>query len=229
MKNLTTRLSVAITLVVLVYAGAYAMQGMMGATLVLSTRDYTTMPTEFGQWHGKEVELDPKVFARIGADVVVDREYRNDEGRTISVHTAIFSDPDEGVYHSPMNCYRANGYEKVAEEYWPIQVEGRPEIQIKMVRWKKKDSHVLMAYWYRLGEHTVFSRAGLGWLRLKTGGGSAWPAMTKVLLQTSAKKDLVDAEDALQEMAAHMHGWLEEPEDQPQPDVASEQLSAASL
>ena len=57
-----------------------------------------------------------KLTAAIGAEIIVDRSYRDERGRAVSLHTAMFKNPTEGVYHSPMNCYRSGGWEFKGED-----------------------------------------------------------------------------------------------------------------
>ena len=42
--------------------------------------DIGKLPMQFGNYHGENVALDPETFVRIGANVVVDRMYRDRRG-----------------------------------------------------------------------------------------------------------------------------------------------------
>lgn len=221
MKNLTTRLLVGIVLVVLVSTGTSAVRWVMVTPeVILPQRELVTMPMQFEQWRGEVVDLDPEIFARTDAAEIVQRRYRNSEGRMVSVFTAIYSDPDAGVYHNPMNCYRAQGWQKDEDEYWELQVEGCPQIPVRATVWQQAGKRVLVVYWYRFGEHTLFSRYDMGTVRLKMAGKDAWPAMFKVLVETPLD-DSQSAEAAARELAGHVHRWLEKPEDQPEAGASS--------
>ena len=70
------------------------------------------LPYQFGDWHGEDTEMDPKIAVATGADVIVNRIYRDEAAHGISLHTATFLDPAEGVFHSPLNCYRLQRLEE---------------------------------------------------------------------------------------------------------------------
>jgi len=217
MTNSKTRLLIAIGIAVMVYGGSYVVQAALKPPeVILPDRDFDTLPMQLGQWHGKDVELDPEVFVNTDAKKVVQREYRDNQGHAISLFVAIYDKPDKGVYHSPMNCYRANGWQKIEDNYRDLQSEGAPTIPIRVTTWEQGGKHELVAYWYRLGEHTLFSRFDMGGVRLKMAGKAVWPAMIKVLLQTSGA-EFGSAESKLCEFAAHVHRWVEE-----EPEVQTE-------
>ena len=38
------------------------------------------LPLQFGTWHGEDTEMDPKIAVATGADVIVNRIYRDEAG-----------------------------------------------------------------------------------------------------------------------------------------------------
>jgi len=106
------RLLVGAATLLLIYGTTYLLRaGMRPPRVEFPDRDFTAMPLRFGDWEGESVKLDERTFARIGADVVVDRCYRK-RGEEILAHLAVFSDPLIGAYHSPVNCYRGAGWQR---------------------------------------------------------------------------------------------------------------------
>ena len=64
MTNPLTRLLIAIGVVVVSFAGSYAVRAAMETPEVaLPDRDFDTLPMQLGKWHGEDVELDPEVFS----------------------------------------------------------------------------------------------------------------------------------------------------------------------
>ncbi|HYW79725.1 MAG TPA: EpsI family protein [Thermoguttaceae bacterium] len=226
MTNPVTRLLIAIAVVVVVYAGSYAVQGALETPeVILPDRDFNTLPVQLGQWHGKDVALDPEVFVNTDAKRVVQREYRDNQGHALSLFLALYDEPDKGVYHSPMNCYRANGWQKIEDNYRDMECEAAPTIPIRVTTWEKDGKHEMVIYWYRLGEHTLFSRYDMGDVRIKMAGKKAWPAMIKVLLQTSSGAS-GSAESDLYEFAKLVHQWVEA---EPQGQAETDEVLANSL
>ena len=122
----------------------------------------TDLPLQFGTWHGEDTEMDPNIAVATGADVIVNRIYRDEAGHAISLHTATFLDPAEGVYHSPLNCYRGNGWEKISESRENVKAADDLSITVSLVKWKKEEERILVVYWYQLGQHVLYDRFDLG-------------------------------------------------------------------
>ena len=84
--------------------------------------------------------------------------YRDDEDHVVTVLLAPYSDPDAGVYHSPTNCYRSNGWRIVEDSKVDVPVPGGTPQRVYLSTWEFKGDTVLVTYWYRLGDHTLFER-----------------------------------------------------------------------
>jgi EpsI family protein len=214
MKDTSVRLVIA---AVLIYAG-YLSITMAQASLRLPpvrpfVRDIHELPRRLESWQGEDEELDPNIFERVGAESILNRIYRDDADHRVSMHLAIFKDPDAGVYHSPINCYRSAGWRLVEETRVELTIPGHPEHKqrINLANWERKDEKIWVAYWYRLGEHTLFERWDLGKLRWAMRGQASWPPMVKVLLQTEAA-DKFPAKTRILEMARLIQGWIDESE-----------------
>jgi hypothetical protein len=56
--------------------------------------DFERMPRRLGAWDGSDMPLSPEILAAIGADVVINRVYRNspDEATQVLAHLAVFPD-----------------------------------------------------------------------------------------------------------------------------------------
>ncbi len=107
-------------IVVLIILATYGISHLMKAGIEppeveMPAWTFHEMPRQLEKWCGKDTQLDPKIAEATGADVIVYRIYRDDMGSVISMHTAMFKDPSEGVYHAPTNCYRTNGWNLVKD------------------------------------------------------------------------------------------------------------------
>ncbi|MGA2030840.1 MAG: exosortase C-terminal domain/associated protein EpsI, partial [Thermoguttaceae bacterium] len=137
----------------------------------------------------------------------ITRSYQDSNGHAISMHLALFDDPDRGVYHSPTNCYRAQGWARLGGRDVSLQVPGRPTIQVRLSTWQREGDKILVLYWYELGENVLFERIDMGAVRWKMRGRATWPPMVKVLLQTSAAEAGL-AQSQLLQIAAQIRQWV---------------------
>ena len=62
---------------------------------------FREFPQQLGNWHGEETRLDPEIAVATGAEVLVNRNYRDTRGHAISMHAAMFKNPAVGITHTP--------------------------------------------------------------------------------------------------------------------------------
>ena len=233
--NTTIRLAIVVGIIGLVQLLSWQVKAMLEpGEVVLPNWNLDELPLDFAGWRGDVQELDERLFLRTGADVVVDREYRNREGDTVSAHTALFKDFDEAIIvHLPSRCYSAAGWDKLNSEKRSLEVAGAPPIEVEISTWEREGHRVKLLYWYQLGEHTVLDRYDLSNARMALAGQEVWPAMVKVMLQTSADQGRT-ADLRLFEIARNIRQWLHEhsgnaADDEPAADPASEPADAPGV
>ncbi len=170
------------------------------------------LPTQLGDWRGEDTELDPEITKAVGAERIVDRIYRDGLGHEISMHTAVFTDPVEGVYHSPLNCYRANGWELRDKTREELRLFDDLTIPVSLTTWKREGDRALVVYWYQLGEHVLFGRLDLGLkVRWSLAGRPKWPPLVKVMLQIQAT-EIEEAKATILSFAEQVARWENQPE-----------------
>jgi EpsI family protein len=168
---------------------------------------FKEMPMQLGSWQGRDVSLDPKIANATGAKVIVDRAYQDDMGHQVSIHTAMFDNPGEGVLHSPLNCYRSNGWERSELSTSDLQISDTLTIPVSVSVFHKGPERVMVAYWYQLGEHVLFGRWDLGLkVRWALAGKPKWPALIKVMVQIPVS-DINDARSALLSFTEQVAKW----------------------
>ncbi len=213
MKNVSTRLFIIVGLVLVAYGIGYFVQAATEPPNVEFPKwSITDLPTELGSWHGEDTEMDTEIAIATGAASIVNRIYRDDKGRAVSLHFAMFKDPAEGVYHSPLNCYRSSGWTKLRQSQEDVKVSEDLSIPISVVTWQKEHDKVAVAYWYQLGQHVLYSRLDLGGsIRWKMRGQPTWPVLVKVMLQVPVN-DSDDARAAILDFGETLSKWLNSPE-----------------
>lgn len=181
-----------IYLIAIVVFAVYGVQRFLAAQtappaeLLLPDWTFRELPYDLGDWRGEDVKLDPVIAAAVGADIIVDRSYRKDDGVPIMMHTAVFRDPKEAILHSPLNCYRGAGWVYAGRMQETIKVSEAMSIPIELVVWEKDHEKALVAFWYQVGDQVLFDRWDLGKLRIAMRHRTKWPATIKVMAQISA-------------------------------------------
>lgn len=227
MRQPATRLFIVAAMAVVIAIGTYAVRGGMKPRKVdMPAKDFHTMPLQIGSWQGSDVkDLDPLIFAAEGAATVVERSYR-DGPRVISLHTAVFENPDTGIYHSPINCYRSKAWQKVKDTKMALNVGGPEPVEVSYTTWEKDGQRVLVLYWFKLGEHFLFDRFEMGAVRWKMRGQQSWPALIKVLMQANVTDQPANDEEALRGFAEEVYKWIHEPEAGAAPDPSAKSTDA---
>lgn len=205
------RLAMVVGIIGLVQLGAYQVRAMLEpADIVLPDWNIEELPLEFRGWIGEASELDERLFRRIGADAVADRMYENRQGTAVSAHTALFTDFNEAIgVHLPERCYRAAGWDQRSAETRTLTGEGFPDTTVEISVWQREGQRVSVLYWYQLGEHDVLGRYDLSRARMALAGTDPWPAMVKVMLQTTTDQRQA-AELRLFDIARNIRQWLHE-------------------
>jgi EpsI family protein len=213
MSSVATRLYVVIGIVLAAYGVGWLVQAAAEPPEVekpdWSVKD---LPLKLEKWQGEDTEMDPAIAMATGAYAITNRIYHDDKGRAISLHSAMFEDPAEGVYHSPLNCYRANGWTKKGETPEDIKVSEDLTISVNLTTWEKEHQKIIVAYWYQLGQYVLLSRLDLGSsIRWKMRGQPQWPVLIKVMLQVPVT-DPDEAKATVLGFGKIFSEWLNSPE-----------------
>ena len=186
MRNVSTRLYLVAAIVVISYGIGFLLQAAaQPPEIELPDWSLQELPYQLGTWHGEDTEMDPKIAAATGAKVITNRLYRNEAGHMVSLHSAMFEDPAEGTYHSPLNCYRSSGWKKLTETKEDVKIADDLTITVCMTSWEKEGEKVIVVYWYQLGEHLLYGRWDLGTVRWSMRGMEKWPILVKAMVAGS--------------------------------------------
>ena len=119
-------------------------------------------------------------------DMAVSRIYSR-EGHTLKFLLAEYKQPSAGLYHNPMNCYHTQGFTLIGEvEQQPLTAPNRPDTTISVTTWERNSEKVIVAYWYEVGDYTMYERQDLLKTQWAMFGKTKWPVMFKVLLEMPA-------------------------------------------
>ncbi len=169
------------------------------------------LPLRLGEWSGKTVPLDPQVFRAIGADVVVDRLYSDPASRQVSCHTAIFTRYEVFLPHGPRECYTGSGYRVLAESPVVFDTPGGSTVHAGLLEIVRDDMPAYVLFWYQLGENTCWDQAGVKPSFRALRGSEQWPALSKVMLQSSAS-NAKEAKAAMIDLGGRVFDWMNRPD-----------------
>lgn len=200
-------------LMVLVYGGAYLVgAGLKPPRLEMPPYDLTKFPWDLqlpsGSWHGRPAKIDEGLTRSLKAQarVVEDREYRGPGGRVISMHMAIFNDHQLGLTHTPFECYRGNGWNKLDGEYAEIRGAGDQQARVSISLWRRENQRIYVLYWYQFGNEVLLDRDDLGRFRWKMAGKESWPALVKVMITCGA--EALQNRESIVELAEYTYRWM---------------------
>jgi len=208
MGNIIVRMGVVIGTLLAVQLGFLYVGVLRHPTVVEPQRPITDFPMVVKAWEGKPAKLDEREFAESEVASDVSRIYAK-EGRTLKFFLAEYDEPAKGLYHNPMNCYHSNGFSQVGSVEWqPVKTSNRPDTKISVTTWTRNSEKVMVAYWYEVGDHTMYERQDLWGTQWAMFGKTKWPVMFKVLLEMPANNDPEQAKGELLEMARVVREWL---------------------
>lgn len=216
MGNIMIRMGVVIGVLVVVQLGFFFVGHLAHPSIVEPQRPLDEFPlvvrmADAGTWEGKPAKLDARTFDESEVDVAVSRIYTKEgdskEARTLKFLMAEYRSPRSGLYHNPLNCYRSQGFTRIGEvEMQPLNARNRPDTNISVTTWMRNSEKVIVAYWYEVGDHTMFERDDLLKLQWAMAGKTQWPVMFKVLLEMPA----ADSQSKIEilSMAQSVREWL---------------------
>ena len=90
-----------------------------------------------------------------------------------------------------------------------MKAPNRPDTKISVTTWErnKTSEKVIVAYWYEVGDYTMYERQDLLNTQWAMSGKTKWPVMFKVLLEMPAG-DSEDTESDILSMAQFAREWL---------------------
>jgi EpsI family protein len=226
--NISIRVIIACALIGLTWGGLVVVMKGRHVDTVLPKWNLADLPLQLGNWVGEDAPLDKKLNDATGAASIVNRVYRNPAGIQVTLHFAVFKDPNEGIGHNPVSCYDSAGWvpKESDKETMLDTEEEKDNSQIQTGVWERSDGNgerCLVGYWYELGEYRLYGRGDLGWsIRWKMRGHKIWPALIKVLLQTQYDRKPEEARTQMLDFAKEVYQWINLPEHQMTVQAADE-------
>ncbi|WP_347245875.1 exosortase C-terminal domain/associated protein EpsI [Thermogutta sp.] len=109
---LQVRAAVVVVSLVLVGLGARwaASQAVPSEVRLPKREQLLSFPYQLGPWQGEDERVDEKVLQVVGAELTLNRTYRQSAERFIGFHAAVFTHTDFSLPHPPELCYGGTGW-----------------------------------------------------------------------------------------------------------------------
>jgi EpsI family protein len=221
MGNIMVRMAIVIGVMLSVklglsYVGLMSHPAVVEPQIPLEQFPMTVTLPDKGTWQGKETKLDEQTFNQSEVSVAVSRIYTKDN-QVLKFLLAEYKESSKGLYHNPMNCYRSQGFALLSTANQPLKTNNRADSTVNVSVWKRENEKVIVAYWYEIGDHTLYERQDLLSTQWAMRGKTQWPVMFKVLLEMPAGED-DQSKTAILEMAQYVRAWLGDEKVRPQVD-----------
>ena len=106
------------------------------------------LPMKLGSWTGEDVDLDRRLFIATGAQMTVDRTYRDAAGHAMVLHVAAFPDFSHITPHHPDLCYAGTGWTIVGRENVQLATDDGPPATAQMISFEhQQQPPVQVLFW----------------------------------------------------------------------------------
>ena len=140
---------VLIAIILLSAAGIYARMLEAHRVAAGEPPELAHLPQSFGTWRAQDIPLSENVGRVLGADVTLQRVYRNASQQEVHVFLAYFSrQAVNSQIHSPRHCVPGSGWTIVSTEPVQLSLSDRRQPATLMVL-EREGARQEMLYWFR--------------------------------------------------------------------------------
>jgi len=107
----------------------------------------TNFPMEIGEWHGKDIQLEEKVYKILETRNLVMREYKNIATNQVVYLYIVASDINRRVAHPPEVCYTGDGVEILEKKEANLGF-----LKVDSFISRKNGNESLIFYWFKAGD-----------------------------------------------------------------------------
>ena len=124
----------------------------------LATAQTVTVPYTVDSWHGQDAgPLDEATEETLAADLILNRTYKETDGREADLYVAYYSQQRPGVsIHSPLHCLPGTGWDIVSNDTIGLDLGGTPQHVRRLIA-QKAAARVMVLYWYSINGQMISS------------------------------------------------------------------------
>lgn len=114
-------------------------------------KPFSGFPKQIGQWSGKQLFFDKKVYEVLGVDDSFLANYTMSNGKSVQLYIGFYQSQREGdLIHSPKNCMPGAGWKIVQTAIEEIETPGLYSGKINVIKLslEKGNQKQVMLYWF---------------------------------------------------------------------------------
>ncbi|MEJ5341799.1 MAG: exosortase C-terminal domain/associated protein EpsI [Thermogutta sp.] len=215
--SLPVRVGVAIGSLILVGVGArWAASQAVPSEVRLPNRDQLLgFPYQLGPWKGEDDPVDEKVLQVVGAELTLNRTYRQSAERFVGLHAAVFTHTDFSLPHPPELCYGGTGWRVRKTRDVQLNLSDGTTGTIRILTLEKEigQQTATVLYCYQLAGPFAADRDAVRRLFWRYRGQKSRPPLVKVMFHlpgsdSTAEDDGLDfARRTLEKLAEMERTW----------------------
>jgi len=134
--------------------GVYAIEQGKGRTP--QTVTMSRIPLKVGQWEGKDIPVEQKVYEILETKDVLVREYKDPEGDSVYL-SIVYSQSNRGSFHPPEICYLGGGVKLLNKGVENIAVNDGNVLETNILEMDGPVGVMKAWYWFAAGTRFVQS------------------------------------------------------------------------
>ncbi len=144
-------------------AGAYSHELRSRAASPHATADFSHIPAGLEGWTSHDDALTENVARTLDADVLLQRLYRDRDGRQVVLFLAYFAQQAvNSQIHSPRHCVPGGGWRIVATDQETVRMTGGPQTAARMFV-ERNGQRQQLDYWFRTRGGSLSGEYALKW------------------------------------------------------------------
>jgi EpsI family protein len=165
------------------------------------------LPSAFGDWRAQDIPLSAGVTKVLGADVTLQRVYRNQARQEVQVFLAYFSKQAvNSQIHSPRHCLPGSGWTIVSTEQTRLDLPGGSQPATRMLLQREGVSEEML-YWFKTRSGSVTGEYALK-LDLVRNSLARRPTDAVFIRYVAQPQDAAAMRDVMASLEQPLHGLL---------------------
>jgi EpsI family protein len=112
-------------------------------------------PMQVGEWAGKEMPMDKRVYEILGTDKVLLRQYADNKDERVWI-AVVYGEQNRQSFHPPEYCYLGGGnVELLDKETAKIVISGQKSMDVNKLIFLMGNYKQLVLYWFTAGDLTT--------------------------------------------------------------------------
>jgi EpsI family protein len=155
------------SLLILFISSATISTNFKRSEIIPALPDLIAFPTDFGQWKGHSILLDPEVRESLRLDDYLLSDYKSSDGETINLYVGYYSSQRQGESpHSPLVCIPGGGWQIINFKQTRYAAGG-VELPFNRAVIERNSTKEIVYYWFDERGRQIASEYLAKWYVLK--------------------------------------------------------------